>query len=168
MKKLTFWAAIAVLFTSSVWAQTPTPTATATATPSTGLVVSSKPQDLNLGPGQFFSADKQQTLRAALNRLVLLTDGTTITADLSKGNAFAVTLAGNRTITFGTTHNPGNVFRLIVTQDGVGSRTVTWNAAIHWPGGTAPTLTTTPAKTDIFQCSDTGAAWTCSTVGLNY
>lgn len=60
----------------------------------------------------------------------------------------AVSLSGNTTFTF---TSPGSTARLQVelTQDGVGSRTVTWPATVKWPGGVAPTLTTTPSGVDI-------------------
>ena len=48
-------------------------------------------------------------------------------------------------------------FIIRFTQDGTGSRTVVWNdvdspdssnAYVAWAGGSAPTLTTTPGKSD--------------------
>jgi len=39
------------------------------------------------------------------------------------------------------------MFKLI--QDATGSRTVTWPAAVLWPGGTAPTLSTGANAVDL-------------------
>lgn len=77
------------------------------------------------------------------------TDGATITFDMSVSDWHAVTLGGNRTLAVaGVT--VGQQFSLILEQDATGSRTVTWFSGIRWAGGSAPTLTTTASKWDIF------------------
>ncbi len=70
------------------------------------------------------------------------------TIDWTQGNKQKSTLTGNCTYTFTT---PGSTTSLVfkLVQDATGSRTVTWPAAVHWSGGTAPTLTTTANKVDI-------------------
>lgn len=81
--------------------------------------------------------------------IVQLTDGATITVDLSLANVFEVTLDGNRTIDF-TNAKPGMHFTMIVKQDDTtGSRTLTWDAANDWAGGTAPTLSTATDAVDV-------------------
>lgn len=77
-----------------------------------------------------------------------LTDGATLTWDLNSGLVARVTLAGNRTMAAPLNLRVGT-FLLTVIQDGTGSRTITWNAAFKWAGGTAPTLTTTAAAKDV-------------------
>ena len=37
----------------------------------------------------------------------------------------------------------------MLIQDGTGSRLATWPGTVKWPAGTAPTLTTTAAGSDI-------------------
>ena len=76
-------------------------------------------------------------------------DGTT-TIDWGTGNMFNFTFgAFNETFTFTAPTKPGT-FILKLVQDSVGSRTATWPATVKWPGGTAPTLTTTATTgTDI-------------------
>lgn len=76
-----------------------------------------------------------------------LTDGATIAVDWNNSLIQAVTLAGSRTVTFA---NPkaGARYLIELTQDGTGSRTITW-PTIRWEGGAAPTLTTTAGKTDL-------------------
>jgi hypothetical protein len=76
------------------------------------------------------------------------TDGATITFDLST-SLHTVTLGGNRTLAL-SNETVGQTFVIRLVQDATGSRTVTWFSTIKWAGGSAPTLTTTAAKTDVF------------------
>lgn len=77
-----------------------------------------------------------------------LTDAATIDINWANGAHQYVTLGGNRTFTF-TGGVAGGKYILEIIQDGTGSRTVTWPATAKWPGGTAPTLTTTAAAKDF-------------------
>lgn len=77
------------------------------------------------------------------------TDGATITFDLNASNTHTVTLGGNRTLAISGV-DIGQKFVIRLKQDSSGSRTVTWFTNINWPGGLAPTLTTTANKTDVF------------------
>jgi len=86
---------------------------------------------------------------------VTATDGATITFDLSLGSKQLVVLGGNRILALSNVLS-GHCFILKLTQDGTGSRTVTWFSTISWAGGTAPTLTTTASKSDIFGFIQTG------------
>lgn len=62
------------------------------------------------------------------------------------------TLTGNVTFTaWNNAPRNGSLVTVIIVQDGTGSRTVTWPSNVKWSGGTAPTLTTTASKRDIFQ-----------------
>lgn len=70
------------------------------------------------------------------------------TIDWTQGNKQKSTLTGNCTFTFTAPGGPASLILKLV-QDATGSRTVTWPAAVHWSGGTAPTLTTTANKVDI-------------------
>lgn len=75
-------------------------------------------------------------------------DGTT-TIDWKLGNKdFHTFGAQNETFVFTAPTNPCNIL-LVLKQDSTGSRTVTWPAAVKWPGGTAPTLTTAGNSIDI-------------------
>lgn len=97
-------------------------------------------------------------------------DGNSSTADtidFSAGNVHKSTLTGNCTYTF-TAPAAGSVVILKVVQDATGSRTATWPAAVHWSGGTAPTLTTTANKVDIFTFYYDGTTYFGVTSGLNY
>jgi len=83
--------------------------------------------------------------------------GGTATLDLSKGNKHDITMpAGNITIAISNA-TVGQAFIVSITQDSVGSRTVTWFTTIRWADGSAPTLTTTANKRDIFGFIVTGS-----------
>jgi hypothetical protein len=75
-------------------------------------------------------------------------DGATVTFDLST-SLHTVTLGGNRTLAV-SNETVGQTFIIRLVQDATGSRTVTWFTTIKWAGGSAPTLTTTASKTDVF------------------
>ena len=78
-----------------------------------------------------------------------VSDGATVTFDGDTSNVFTVVLGGNRTLAVSNI-DVGQTFIIRLTQDGTGSRTVTWFTTIKWVNGVAPTLTTTGDKTDVF------------------
>lgn len=79
-----------------------------------------------------------------------LTDGATINWDAdTNGQIVSVTLAGNRTLAAPTNVLENACYVLRVTQDATGSRTLTWNAAYKFPGGTDVVLSTTASAVDI-------------------
>ena len=80
----------------------------------------------------------------------------TDTLDVEDNQNFKITMpAGNITIAI-SNEEAGKVFTIGITQDGTGSRTVTWFSTIRWAGGSAPTLTTTASKRDVFGFICTG------------
>lgn len=87
--------------------------------------------------------------KAQRGTVVALTDGSTITPDFSAGNNFSVTLGGNRTLANPTNLTAGQGGAITVTQDGTGGRTLAFGSNWKFPGGTAPTLTTTAAAVDV-------------------
>jgi len=56
---------------------------------------------------------------------------------------------------------------LLKLKTGAGAYTVTWTT-VKWPGGTAPTLTSTASRMDIFSFFSDGTNWYGCTVGQNY
>jgi hypothetical protein len=90
-----------------------------------------------------------------------LTDGATITWDVIDSPVAKVTLGGNRTLSApsGTTPIAGQFISLTVIQDATGSRLLTWNSAYEFTGDTAPTLTTTASKADVFVFKYNGTVW---------
>ena len=93
--------------------------------------------------------------------------GTSYTIDLANGSVQILTLTGNVTYTFPTA-TAGRSFLLIEKQDATGSRTVTWPAAVKWPSGTAPTITSTASRSDLFGFTADGTNWIGRVVGQNY
>lgn len=82
----------------------------------------------------------------------------TATLDLSLANQHYITMpAGNITIALSNDTN-NQVFLVSITQDSVGSRTVTWFTTIKWAGGSPPTLTTAANKRDTFGFIRTGSS----------
>ena len=79
-----------------------------------------------------------------------LTDQATVTWDASTQDVCKLTLGGNRTLAAPTNNTTGQFISILVIQDGTGSRTLTWNAVFEFKDDTAPTLTTTAAKGDLF------------------
>jgi hypothetical protein len=77
-----------------------------------------------------------------------LTDAATITPDLASGCNFTVTLGGNRTLANPSNIAAGQSGSIFIIQDGTGSRTLSWGSYWDFPGGTAPTLTTTSGAID--------------------
>jgi hypothetical protein len=88
-----------------------------------------------------------------------LTDGATITWDVSTAPVAKVTLGGNRTLSAPTNGATGQFVSLLVIQDGTGSRTLTWNSAYEFASDTAPTLTTTASLGDLFTFRYNGTKW---------
>ena len=88
-----------------------------------------------------------------------LTDGSSITWNAETQDVAKVTLGGNRTIGAASSATTGQFISLLVIQDGTGSRTLTWNAAYEFAADTAPTLTTTAAKGDLFVFRYNGSKW---------
>lgn len=86
-----------------------------------------------------------------------ITFSATPTIDLSSGNLFTITLTGN--VTSSTWSNPtsGQEFRLIICQDGTGSRTFAFPATFK--GATIP-----PASATLSTCSVQSFVWN----GTNY
>ena len=94
-------------------------------------------------------ASTQSFTRAQRGAITALTDGATITADFAVANNFSVTLGGNRTLANPTNLTAGQSGVIVITQDGTGSRTLAYGSNWKFPGGTAPTLTTTANAVDV-------------------
>ncbi len=96
---------------------------------------------------------------AALNPEATLTDGATPSWNALTQPVAKITIAGNRTIGAASGGVAGQFISLLIIQDGTGSRTMTWNAAYEFKDDTAPTLTTTAAKGDLFVFRYNGSKW---------
>ena len=96
----------------------------------------------------------------------------TLTLNLENGNVFRV--SRNANITTVTISNPpasGNAgsFTLIFDANGT-SYTTTWPAAVKWPSGIAPTITTTSGRSDVFvfYTNNAGTTWYAMTSGQDF
>jgi hypothetical protein len=86
---------------------------------------------------------------------------TTVSAsaiDCSAGNYFTKTASGALTWTF-TNVPSSRAFSLLLELTNGGTGTQTWPAAVKWPGGTAPTLTTSGVDVLGFITDDGGTNW---------
>ena len=79
-----------------------------------------------------------------------LTDASTISWNVLTSPVAKVTLGANRTLGAASGGVAGAFISLLIIQDGTGSRTVTFNAVYEFKDDTAPTLTTTASKGDLF------------------
>lgn len=114
--------------------------------------------------GHMEANDKKQLTRQSLGTL---TGATAI--DLSLGTAVEFTLGASLALTISTLPPAGSAVVFQAKQDGTGSRLVTsWPAQVLWSGGTAPTLTTTANKVDVFSGYCDGTNIRMGTFGLNY
>lgn len=74
----------------------------------------------------------------------------TVSINLANGNSFYGTLNGNTTFTMtGFTAGKECQFVLSVTQDST-PRSITWPAAVKWPFGSVPAISTGSGSRDIF------------------
>ena len=90
---------------------------------------------------------------AIIEESTALTSGTSVTLNIRDGSVYTITLAHNiGTFTWSNPAGSGysSSFTLKVTQDGTGSRTISWPASVDWAGGTAPTLSTGANDVDVF------------------
>ena len=88
-----------------------------------------------------------------------LSDASTISWDAATDPVAKVTLGANRTLGSASNGATGQFISLLVIQDGTGSRTLSWNAAYEFKEDTAPTLTTTASKGDLFVFRYNGSKW---------
>jgi len=91
---------------------------------------------------------------------------TAITIALTNGTVQIITLTGSATITMPTAVS-GKSFIMFLRQDATGSRTVTWST-VNWASATAPTITSTASKQDIYPFFSDGTSWYGVTVGQNF
>ena len=96
------------------------------------------------------SATSSATFSGAVGTpIVSLSAATSVALDLSSGNDFGITLANATTLLNPTNAKIGQTGTIAVKQDGTGSRTLSYGDAYNFASGTAPTLSTAAAATDI-------------------
>ena len=92
--------------------------------------------------------DGTSVVAAASDATQTLVDGATVNWDMASGNIGLWAITDNRILAAPTNLVAGSSV-LRITQDGTGSRTVTWNAIFKWSAGTAPVLSTAGGAIDI-------------------
>ncbi len=95
-----------------------------------------------------------------------------LTLNIENGNVFRVSRNANiSTLTISNPSGTGNAcsFTLIFDANGT-SYTVTYPAAVKWPSGTAPTITTTASRSDmfVFYTNNAGTTWYAMVAGQNF
>jgi len=81
------------------------------------------------------------------------------TINLLNGNYFSATVAGITTWTFSNPLASPNACGFVIELTNGGAYAITWPVAVKWPGGTAPTLTTTGVDVLVFITDDGGTTW---------
>jgi hypothetical protein len=168
------WSAASVAIATGV-SGLGTGVATFLATPSSANLAAALTDETGTGANVFATSPTLTT--ATITSLVetktapAISSGT-LTLNCSLGNVFQAALnAAITTLTISNIPTTGNAFgiTLAFTMDGT-ARAVTWGAAVKWAGGTAPTLTSTNAKVDIFVLTtwDGGTTWFAMVGGQNF
>jgi len=80
------------------------------------------------------------------------------TINISLGNYVSATATGTTTWSFINPISPGACGFVLELTNG-GSAAQTWPLAVKWPGGTAPTLTTSGVDILVFVTDDGGVTW---------
>ncbi len=91
--------------------------------------------------------------------------GTALTLDLANGSSQLITLTGSCTFTM-PTPTAGKSF-VVQLKTGSGSFTAIFSG-VKWAGGTAPTITTTASRLDLFSFFADGTNWYGVTAGQSY
>src|SRR3990167_10531537 len=98
--------------------------------------------------------------------------GATETLNIADGNVFHIVLTEDCTFAFSNPTPVGTAcsFKLFLQQDTFGNRSASWPASVIWEAGSAPVLTSTAQRTDVFSflTGDGGAPWYGFVAGKDY
>jgi len=86
---------------------------------------------------------------SAATPVVAVTCATTTVVDCTLGNIFTIPMSTNVTTLTMSNPSSGQTVNIVFTQDGTGSRTITWPANFKWSGGTSASLSTGATKVDL-------------------
>ena len=111
------------------------------------------PADTNLSGGREPQSESitVNQLKSYARTTSALTDAASVTIDASLAEVYTLTLGGNRTLATPSNLQTGKVFRIIVAQDGTGSRTLAYQGIYKWPGigGTAPVINVSASSLSV-------------------
>ncbi len=126
-------------------------TSAATARTALGITAASQFDEATAAQVRSATADKLMTPDVTFSALdyVALSDGATVTPDLSTGINFSLTIGGNRTLGAPTNTKNGQTGLIAITQDGTGSRTLAYHANWKFANGTDPVLSTAAGSVDL-------------------
>lgn len=110
--------------------------------------------ELNFVDGVTSAIQTQIDARAKIAGTV--TAVSALNVDCSAGTYFTKTIAADSTFTFSNAPAGDYGFALKVVHT---SGTITWPAAVNWPGSSAPSLTTGKVHLFIFHTDDAGTTW---------
>lgn len=123
--------------------------------------------------GAFSASFSNQVVfgKSYVEAATVLTPASSITIDCGLSNNFQLQLESNLT-SIAFSNVPSGLFTcsLILNQDAVGGKTVTFPSSFKWAGGTTPTMTTGANKTDIytFMTTNQGTSWYAFIAGQNF
>ena len=96
-----------------------------------------------------FTHNSHTYAKAQRSRVESVTVGAAnVTIDLANTNLFNLTLGTNSNLNRPSNITVGQAGTIFVSQDGTGSRTLSYSSVWDFVGGTAPTLTTTASAVD--------------------
>jgi len=95
----------------------------------------------------------------ALTHVALATVSATTSVDLTLGNYFSARVQGSITWVFANPPASPNAGGFIMELTNAGGFTQKWPATVAWPGGTAPTFTTSGVDVVVFITDDGGSTW---------
>lgn len=93
--------------------------------------------------------------------------GATRTLDLNDANFFSATLDQACTFTFSDPPASGDFGSFVLRLTNGGAFIITWPASVDWPGGAAPTLTSSGTDQLVFTTNDAGTTWFGFVAGLD-
>jgi hypothetical protein len=92
------------------------------------------------------------------SRIVALGTTSAISCNCAQTNYFTATASGATSVTF-TSVPAGVAFSLVLVLTNGGAATMTWSSSPKWPGGIAPTLTSSGVDVLTFITDNGGTTW---------
>jgi hypothetical protein len=86
------------------------------------------------------------------------------TMDLSASDTFTLTVTGTTSLAFSNAPASGRAKYIVLEIVNGGSATVNWPTNTRWPGGTAPSLTTSGTDVVVFFTDDGGSNYRAALV----
>jgi hypothetical protein len=159
------------LTTSGAFASTFTMTAATSVTfPTSGTLATTANTAVTNATNSFaFNEQYQMNIQdysEAVSALGSISGATAL--NLQNGNVFTATVTGAVTLSITNVPTSGTCASLSLIITNGGSHAVTWPTGTKWPGGTAPTLTTSGTDTVIGYTVNGGTTWYFNAAGLAY